>query len=67
MINPLAQSRYSELTSDRQQFLDTAEDAAFLTLPYMMPKDGHGPGDRLHTPWQSTGAQGVHVRASRLL
>ena len=67
MKNVLAQSRYSELTSDRQQFLDTAEEAAFFTLPYLMPKNGHAQGERLHTPWQSIGAKGVNVLASKLM
>ena len=63
----LAQSRYGQLSGDRTQFLDTAEDAAYLTLPYLMPKNGHAQGERLHTPWQSIGAKGVNVLASKLM
>lgn len=63
----LAQSRYSQLSADRQQFLDTAEEAAFLTLPYLLTQEGHSQGEPLHTPWQSVGSKGVNVLASKLM
>ena len=62
-----AQSRYGQLTADRQQFLDTAREAAYLTLPYLLTEDGHTQGGPLHTPWQSVGAKGVNVLASKLM
>ena len=62
-----AQSRYGQLTADRQQFLDMARKAAYLTLPYLLTEDGHTQGGVLHTPWQSVGAKGVNVLASKLM
>ena len=62
-----AQSRYGTLSSERQQFLDTAREAAYLTLPYLLTEDGHENGGPLHTPWQSVGAKGVNVLASKMM
>lgn len=62
-----AQSRYMALYSDREDFLETAREAAYLTLPYLMTTEGHTQGERLHTPWQSVGAKGVNVLASKLM
>ena len=67
MENCSAQSRYGALSSDRQQFLDTAREAAYLTLPYLLTWEGQGHGAPLHTPWQSVGAKGVNVLASKLM
>lgn len=62
-----AEARYSGLTADRQQFLDMAREAAALTLPYLLTADGHSEGGALRTPWQSVGAKGVNVLASKLM
>ena len=35
-----AQSRYTELTSDREDFLDMGRRCAALTLPYLLTEDG---------------------------
>lgn len=62
-----AQSRYTELTSDREDFLDMGRRCAALTLPYLLTEDGFTSGERLKTPWQSVGAKGVNVLASKLM
>ena len=67
MKHESAMSRYGALSSDRQQFLDTAREAAYLTLPYLLTAEGQGHGQPLHTPWQSVGAKGVNVLASKLM
>ncbi len=63
-----AKERYDYLSSDRAQFLSEAEDAAKLTLPYLIR--GHDDSARgmknLKTPWQSVGAKGVTALASKL-
>ena len=63
-----AKSRYDYLSSDRSQFLTEAEDAAKLTLPYLI--SGHEENTKgmkqLNTPWQSVGAKGVVALASKL-
>ena len=53
-----AKTRYDYLSSDRTQFLDEAEQASELTLPYLILKDQYTKGMRhLPTPWQSVGAK----------
>lgn len=62
-----ASQRYARLSSSRTQFLDTARDAAKLSLPYLLAPSGHASGNKLTTPWQSVGAKGVNVMASKLM
>ena len=63
-----AKRRYDSLSSDRAQFLNEAEEATKLTLPYLIR--GHDDSSRgmkqLKTPWQSVGAKGVVALASKL-
>ena len=63
-----AKERYDYLTSDRSQFLNEAEEASKLTLPYLIR--GHEERTmgmkQLKTPWQSVGAKGVVALASKL-
>jgi len=67
MKNESASSRYGQLIADREPFLDCARRAAQLTLPYLLTEDGVASGEKLHTPWQSVGAKGVNVLASKLM
>ena len=62
-----AQSRYTQLISDREDFLQMGRRAAELTLPYILTDEGHTSGGRLPTPWQSVGAKGVNVLSSKLM
>jgi len=63
-----AAQRYSELSSDRQQFLDVAIQCADLTLPYLMKQDNDTANFKpLRTPWQSIGAKSVSTLASKLM
>ncbi len=63
-----AKSRYDALSSGRNQFLQTAIDAAQLTLPYLMKQDDADSNYKtLITPWQSVGAKGVTTLASKLM
>ena len=63
-----AKERYDYLASDRSQFLNEAEEASKLTLPYLIR--GHEEYSKgmkqLPTPWQSVGAKGVVALASKL-
>jgi hypothetical protein len=67
MENQSAASRYARLASDRTIFLDTARDCATLSLPYLLTPTGVVSGQKLVTPWQSMGAKGVNVMASKLM
>jgi hypothetical protein len=64
-----AKSRYDRLSSDRSQFLNTARQAADLTLPYLIREDEvYSKGSlKLKSPWQSVGAKGVVTLASKLM
>jgi hypothetical protein len=64
-----AKSRYDRLSSDRSQFLNSARQAADLTLPYLIREDEHFTKGalKLTTPWQSQGAKGVVTLASKLM
>lgn len=66
-MNEQALSRYQALSTDRQQFLDSARECARLTLPYLIVEEGEGRGNRLPIPWQSVGAKGVNVLASKMM
>jgi hypothetical protein len=67
MENQSAADRYAKLASDRTIFLDTARDCAALSLPYLLTSTGVVNGQKLRTPWQSIGAKGVNVMASKLM
>jgi len=62
-----AQARYQFLATDRQSFLDAGREAARLTLPYLLTEEGLAVGGPLIVPWQSQGAKGVNVLASKLM
>ena len=64
-----AKHRYDNLTADRAQFLNIAEEATKLTLPYLVRKEEETTKGMRHlpTPWQSVGAKGVVTLASKLM
>ena len=64
-----AKQRYDALSSDRSQFLNEAEEASKLTLPYLIRgHEEHTYGMKsLITPYQSVGAKGVVTLASKLM
>lgn len=62
-----AQALYEELTSARTAALETAREAARLTIPSLIPPEGHNSNLRLPSPYQSLGAFGVNNLASKLM
>jgi len=64
-----AKARYDSLSSNRSQFLNIAEQATKLTLPYLIrgEEEHNGSAKDLITPWQSVGAKGVVTLASKLM
>ena len=63
-----AKQRYDVLASDRSQYLNIAEQASKLTIPYLIHQDDNTKGARnLTTPWQAIGAKGVVTLASKLM
>ena len=64
-----AKSRYDALMGYRSEYLDQADTAAKLTLPYLIREEDQIRGgiQNLKTPWQSVGAKGVVTLASKLM
>ena len=63
-----ARERYTQLLSNRTQFLDTAVECSELTLPYLVTQDDNYKGKRtLIQPYQSVGAKAVVTLAAKLM
>jgi len=62
-----AKARWTHASSARQQVLDRARDCSKLTIPGLLPPEGHTDNTPLSTPYQSLGARGVNNLASKLL
>lgn len=60
-------AKYERGWTERQQFLDRARQCAELTLPTLIPPEGHTHTTKYYTPWQGIGARGVNTLASKLL
>lgn len=56
---------YSDLERERTDYLSRAEESSRLTIPWLIPKEGHGSAKHPET-YQSVGAEGVTNLASRL-
>jgi hypothetical protein len=61
-----AAERYGQLVPHREQFLQRARHNAMLTIPSLMPLEGHDGKSHMIEPYQSLGATGVMAMASRL-
>jgi hypothetical protein len=62
-----AAARYEQLRQERDQFLDRARMAAKLTIPSLVPPEGHSGSDDLYKPFQSLGSRGVNNLASKMV
>ena len=62
-----AAKAYENMASDRDVFLTRARTCAELTIPTLMPRDGHTGSTQYDTPYQAVGARGVNNLASKLL
>lgn len=65
--NQTCSGKYAKLETSRRTFLDRARQCAEVTIPSLLPKDGHSSASVLPTPWQGVGARGVNNLASKLL
>lgn len=65
--NQTCSGKYANLETSRKPFLDRARQCAEVTIPSLLPKDGHSEASVLPTPWQGVGARGVNNLASKLL
>lgn len=70
MDSTTAQTRYEQLRSDRDYYLDRARACSRLTLPYLIPTNTEptpGSKETYPVPWNGIGARGVGNLASRIL
>lgn len=67
MSVPTVEGRYDMLASDRTPYLNRAYDCSEITLPALLPRNGHNATTVLPTPYQSHGARGVNNLSSKLL
>lgn len=66
-VQKSAAGRYMQLERLREPFLRRARDCAKVTLPYLIPPNGHKSTSDLYTPYQSLGSRGVNNLAAKLL
>ena len=59
--------RYTTCYAERQPFLERAREAAEITIPSLLPREGHTGANFFSQPFQSVGARGVNNLASKLL
>ena len=62
-----AKERYNKLITEREHYLDRAEECSELTIPSLIKPEGFTSSDELYNPFQSVGARGVNNLASKLL
>lgn len=66
-MNQSGKTLYTKLETHRFSFLDRARDCSRLTIPTLIPEEGHSSGRKFPTPYNGTGARGVNNLASSLL
>lgn len=67
MIDESAKSVWERENGNRQAVLDRARECSRLTIPGLLPPQGHTEQTPLPTPFQSIGAKGVTTLASKLM
>ena len=66
-MSKTASSLYSELESSRESYLRRARDCSVLTIPTLIPPNGHSNATSYETPFQGVGARGVNNISAKLL
>lgn len=61
-----AQNRYALLKTIRDPFLQRGRECSALTIPAMLPPDGHTGYAKLPTPWQALGARCLNTLSNRI-
>lgn len=62
-----AKERFNQLDSERTSVLARARDCSALTIPSVLPADGHTEDTTLDTPYQALGARLINNLGSKLL
>ncbi len=60
-------ARYAQLETARTPFLNRAREASLVTIPSLVPPEGHSSSTEYDTPYQSVGSRGVNNLSSKLL
>lgn len=66
-IEETSKGRYETLKKDREEFLERGRQCSKLTVPFLLPEEGHNKTQRFFTPFQSFGSRAVNNLASKLL
>lgn len=66
-VSNTCKARYERLVTERRHFLDRARQCAELTIPTLIPPEGHTSTTVFKTPWQSVGSRGVNNLSSKML
>jgi len=67
LLEESAKARFDQLDGERDVSLSRARQCAKLTIPSILPDDGHDENTALETPYQATGSRLVNNLASKLL
>lgn len=59
--------QYNKHADDRTVYLNRGRTCSALTIPTLLPPEGHTGSTALPTPYQSLGARGVNVMASKMM
>jgi len=62
-----AKARYAKMKAKRDPYLRRARDCAELTIPYLMPPEGHNEHSVMPEPYQGLGARAVVSLSARLM
>lgn len=62
-----AAARYEDMQAERAPYLNRGRECSRLTIPSLLPPEGHSGHSSLYQPFQSTGADGVNNLAAKLL
>ena len=62
-----AKSRFSQLEMQREPFLRRARECSELTIPTLIPPEGHSTSTNYPTPFQSIGARAINNLAAKML
>jgi hypothetical protein len=58
-------ARYTQLATLRTEYLNRGREVSALTIPHLLPPEGHTSTSRLPTPYSSLPARGVNSLASK--
>ncbi len=62
-----AEAWWEQGKDDVNEYLERGRENARLTIPKMLPPDGHTSGSRLYVPWRNIGARGLNSLTSRFV